>query len=170
MAYMSINDPIILDRKHIDQAAVWAECEEASDHVINEDGTTNWRAAHSADPGICHCPKCKQDHWAIGHWHKCTKCAYVYPSDAWAMFSWGYQQREREHGGPGSEMWANLTPECRAGLEKIKARRMAHPYYRYGYEHPEVGDDPWRAFKVLDWAVIFPTTSDETIEATKGSY
>lgn len=57
------------------QAFDWESGKEAMNHLVNEDGSTNWRAAFSADPGITHCPTCNESYWSEGIELECLKCS-----------------------------------------------------------------------------------------------
>lgn len=91
-------------------------------------------AAFGMDPGCCACPACRADYWQWGSRIECLDCGFRFPTDAWPMYSWGVQagMRERPDGA-----------------------RMAHPYYRYGFEHPVEGDI-YGTFERLKWGEIFP--------------
>jgi len=52
----------------------WKEGEEASKHVMHEDGSVNWKAAFSADPGVCRCPGCGEYYWWEGELLECLEC------------------------------------------------------------------------------------------------
>src|SRR5580700_10794138 len=82
-----LKDPIVIDPPNFDAKAAWKECREWSDS--QEPGSM--AGAAGADPGVCSCPACKQMFWAWGRQQRCTECAFEFPTDAWAMFSWGTQ-------------------------------------------------------------------------------
>lgn len=49
-------DQIVIDPPDFDQSAAWDECRDFVDKcggLQRKDGSTNWRAAFGADPGIC---------------------------------------------------------------------------------------------------------------------
>lgn len=126
-------DPIVIDPPDFDQASAWAECRgyvEKCGGLAHDDGEPNWRALSGADPGCCSCPACGKMYWAWGRVQKCRACAFEYPTDWWAMYSWGASR---------------IHPKQRYKHEE----RMNHPYYRYGFEHPV--DDPWAATKTPEW-------------------
>ena len=134
--------PIVIDPPNFDIKKAWgwhrdevAKC----GGLTYEDGEPNWQAAFSADPGCCGCPRCDATTWAFGRKQQCARCGFAYPVDAWAMYSYGVQAAQRE---------------AKWGLLSEHARRMEHPYYRYGYEHPT--EDIWGEFKRTNWAEIFP--------------
>lgn len=131
---MDIADPIVIDPPGYDVAKGWAWChEESKDGCVYPNGEINWRAAFSADPGCCSCPKCHKYHWSFGRRHRCTGCGFEYPVDWWPMYSWGVSAAR--HGDPHNH-----------------AERMKCPYYRYGYEHP-VGD-PCDERDRIDWPTV----------------
>jgi hypothetical protein len=128
-------------------ASTWAECREYVEKcggLSHEDGEPNWRAAFGADPGCCSCPKCKEMYWSWGAVIQCLDCGFTFPTDWWAMYSWGVQS-ERRSG--------------RASFpDHIHTRRLAHPYYRYGFEHPV--ENPWEERERIDWkAAVGPMTA-----------
>lgn len=138
-----MKDPIVIDPPGFDQSAAWKECSDEVDRCggLERDGEVNWRAAFSADPGICSCPSCHTSFWAWGSVQKCTECGFEYPTDAWAMFSWGVQ--------------AAWNPELRREhpqLERLHQRRLEHAYYRYGFENPPPnGIKLFELFEANDW-------------------
>lgn len=156
---MNIQDPIVIDPPGFDCEKGWQSCKEEVDRcggLAHDDGEPNWRAAFSADPGCCHCPKCHADYWAWGILLKCRVCDFVFPSNAWSMYSWGTQHHK--------------TPkEIRDQLSPLHERRMAHPYYRYGHEHP-TDSDVWETFNTLDWGEIFSRGYLTTDEFIDGAY
>lgn len=46
----------------------------AADHVVNDDGSINWRAAFFADPGVKSCPRCKTYFWNEAAVMECPDC------------------------------------------------------------------------------------------------
>lgn len=144
-------DPIVIDPPGFDQKAAWTECGEYVEKcggLTHEDGELNWKAAFGADPGCCSCPACHQMYWAWGNIQKCVKCGFEYPTDWWPMYSWGVQRKLNEIDPPPafrdrkpSEHWQK---ECE--------RRMEHPYYRYGYEHPV--ESPCRERDKVNWREV----------------
>jgi hypothetical protein len=129
-----MKDPIVIDPPGFDMAKRWAECNEASEHLSHEDGSVNWRAAFSADPGVCSCPACHEHFWAWGRVIRCTECGFEFPTDWWSMYAWGVQA-----GGNRKHRYRH-------------AERMAHPYYRHGFEHPV--DDAWEERERIDWRAV----------------
>lgn len=123
-------EPIVIDPPGFDIRAAWQECQEYSDRMHACERPL--AAAAGADPGICSCPACGVMHWAWGRAQRCTACGFEYPTDWWAMYSFGCQ----------AHRW--LVP-----LGNLHDRRLAHPYYRYGYEHP--ADDPMSERDRIDW-------------------
>lgn len=67
---MQIRTPKILTGKPFD----WKQGEEASKHVIREDGSVHWGAAFAADPGVCRCPGCGEWYWNEGDLVECLDC------------------------------------------------------------------------------------------------
>ena len=125
-------DPITMEPKDLDVDAIWKDCREWQPKVVDEDGEVNWRAAHYADPGLTSCPACDQYYWNLGNLHKCRKCNFIYPTDAWPMFSWGAQAKRR------------------GDTTLLTQKRMKHAYFRYGYQHGEDGDLS-EQFRQIDW-------------------
>jgi hypothetical protein len=129
-----LRDPIVIDPPGFDAAKAWQGCRDEVDAcggLSYEDGSPNWRAAFSADPGCCHCPACRAYYWAWGRIQKCIDCGFVYPTDAWEKFSYG--------NGAGRRNDTAYKHE----------ERMRHPYYRYGFLNPAA--DAWEAFRAIDW-------------------
>lgn len=127
-------DPIVIDPPNFDQKAAWDECCDYVDKcggLSHEDGEPNWRAAFGADPGVCSCPACGEFYWMWGNRQRCVKCAFEYPTDWWPMYSWGSQAGR-------SDKAKYKHPE-----------RLAHPYYRYGFENPT--DDSWATCHTEQW-------------------
>lgn len=119
-------DPIVIDPPDFDQKAAWKECSDFVDEcggLSLSDGSPNWRAAFGADPGICSCPACGHHYWMWGRVQRCRDCGFEYPTDWWPMYSWGAQQ--------------------------LRSKRMHHPYFKYGYEHPVA--DPWAERGKPEW-------------------
>lgn len=133
--------PIVLEPSTFDEDAAWQECREYVEKcggLAHADGEPNWRAAFGADPGICSCPACHFNYWAWGRVQRCRQCGFEYPTDWWAMFSWGAQAFR------GGIMRKSLSHDD----------RLDHSYYRYGFENPPEGDISKAAFKTLDWRTI----------------
>lgn len=131
-----MHEPNVIDPPGFDVAAAWRGCQEDSDRLHAAGRPI--AAAAGADPGICSCPACDRMHWAWGRRQRCTGCGFEYPVDWWAMYSWGCQAATR--------------PDVRGrypALERLHAERLAHPYYRYGFDNPS--DDPLRARDGIDW-------------------
>lgn len=153
-------DPIVLEPKGFDCAAGWKSCKDEVDRcggIVDEDGEPNWRAAFSADPGVCHCPKCKAYYWAWGTLIQCRECDFIFPTNAWSMYAWGTQQ----HGRP-----EELTSNPR--WQKMHERRLAHPYYRFGFEHPT--DNSWETYNNIQWGDIFKSGYKENDVFIDGAY
>lgn len=134
-----MRDPIIIDPPNFDQAEVWKGCNEAAANLTHPDGEVNWRNAFAADPGVCSCPACDEYYWNLGRVQKCAECGFEYPTDAWPMYSWGSQ--------------AARNPKLFAHDHE---RRMSHPYYRYGFEHP--ADEAFEEFKRIPWREVMQAT------------
>lgn len=151
-----MKDPIVIDPPCFDQAAGWQECEEYVEKcggLVYEDGEPNWRAAFGADPGVCSCPACGETYWAWGRSQRCVICAFEYPTDAWAMYSYGIQAYRTLNGkmkdGGDPEAYQRVVDYYRRKQE----RDMQHPYYRYGFEHPH-GGDIWWHYHQIDWKFV----------------
>jgi hypothetical protein len=129
-------DPIVIEPPGFDQAKAWEPCNEAAKHVQYADGGVNWRAAFSADPGVCSCPCCGTMHWAWGRRQRCTACGWEYPTDWWGMYAWGCAAAE----GRGT-----VAP-------RLHRERLSHPYYRHGFEHP--AESPWDERLKVDWRAV----------------
>ncbi len=56
----------------------WDSGAEAMKHVVNQDGTVNYRAAMYADPGVMQCPHCNEYHWREGVRVECPDCGKEY--------------------------------------------------------------------------------------------
>lgn len=136
-----MKDPIVIDPPGFDQKAAWAgrrQYVEGCGGLAHEDGEPNWRAAFGADPGACSCPACGEKYWAWGRVIRCADCGFSFPTDWWPMYSRGVQSERRS---------------LRVGFpDHIHTRRMAHPYYRYGFEHPVT--DPWKEHDRIDWPAV----------------
>ena len=131
-------DPIVIDPPNFNIEREWAQHQkwvEEAGGLTHEDGEVNWRAAFSADPGICSCPACQQMYWAFGRRQRCAKCAFEYPTDWWGMYSYGVSAARGKKEKPYQH-----------------EKRMEHPYYRYGYEHPV--DNAWEESKRIDWKEV----------------
>lgn len=140
-------DPIVIDPPGFDVAAAWKECSDYVDRMraVGRDIA----AAHGADPGICSCPACETMHWAWGRRQRCTQCAFEYPTDWWPMYSAGVQAANSP----------KITTYNEA-LGRLHQQRLAHPYYRYGLEHPV--EDAWEERNRIDWRAVFHTTTEPT--------
>lgn len=133
---MDVNEAIVVDPPGFDVKAGWAWCHEQSkDGCVYPDGEVNWRAAFSADPGIVSCPVCQQMHWAWGRRQRCTVCEFEYPTDWWAMYSWGCAAAARDE-----------------SKRYKQDERMTHPYYKYGFEHPV--PDPYTQRHLVPWREV----------------
>jgi hypothetical protein len=130
-----LRDPIVLVPENFDQAKAWEPCNEAAKHLQHADGEVNWAAAFSADPGVCSCPCCGATYWAWGERQRCVDCGWEYPTDWWCMYAWGCHATDRP-----------------VGLSRLHAERIAHPYYRYGFEHPV--EEPWQERLRIDWRTV----------------
>jgi len=143
-------DPIVIDPPDFDQHAAWKECHDAVEKcggIQDADGEVNWRAAFSADPGVCSCPACGESYWCWGRRQRCRKCGFEYPTDAWPMYADGvYAARFGNREGN----------TARAARHK---ERMGHPYYRYGFEHP-VDTDLYDTFHALPWRKIMDNKTE----------
>lgn len=134
----NVKDPIVIDPPNFDAKAIWDDCKVAMDHVQNADGSTNWRAAFYADPGICSCPSCHETYWCLGSRQRCAVCGFEYPTNAWSMYSWGVQAA-----------WLKEGPE-KSKLDK--GYYEASEYFRYGFHNPPPkGTDLFKLFEETDW-------------------
>jgi len=136
-------DPLVIDPPNFDQKAAWGERRDYVDKcggVVNKTGEVNWQAAHAADPGVCSCPACGAMYWCWGNVQRCRACAFEYPTDWWAMYSWGAQAGYRK-----TTLGLSWNPSAAYRFDD----RMKHPYYRYGFEHPV--EDPWKTTKTQEW-------------------
>lgn len=133
-----MRDPKIIDPPGFDPKAGWQECREYVDKcggLTHEDGEVNWRAAFGADPGCCSCPNCGEMYWSWGRIIECLDCGFQFPTDWWAMYSWGVQATRRTNAPPYKH-----------------EERMQHPYYRYGFENPV--EDAWEEHDKIKWKEI----------------
>ncbi len=139
-----LHDPIVTDPVAMDIAAEWKECADYVEEcggVTSKNGEVNWRAAFGADPGVCSCPSCGRNHWAFGNRQRCTRCAFEYPTDWWPMYSYGVHAAQMHIPAGQVPFMATLHVE-----------RMAHPYYRYGFEHPV--ENAWKEHDQIDWCSV----------------
>jgi predicted RNA-binding Zn-ribbon protein involved in translation (DUF1610 family) len=67
-----MKSPIIHTGKPFD----WDRGNEAVEHLANDDGSVNWRAAFSADPGVMSCPNCAVHLWREGTDVECPECGH----------------------------------------------------------------------------------------------
>ena len=145
-----MKDPIIIYPPNLTAESVHKDCADYVEKLggtVREDGSVNWRAAFGADPGCCSCPKCKEYLWSCGLILKCPDCGFVFPSNWWAAYSRGSgAARQLKHAEErGDKRFADY-------LRDKQKRSMAHPYYRYAYEHPV--DDAWAEHDKVDWPVV----------------
>lgn len=134
-----MRDPIIIDPPGFNPADGWKQCQEDVERaggLDDIDGYPNWLAAFAADPGCCTCPNCKAYYWAWGRVIQCLDCGFQFSTDWWPMYSWGVQ----------------AAKERRA--DRLHEKRMNHPYYRYGFEHPV--DDAWEEHDKINWKAVLP--------------
>jgi hypothetical protein len=146
-----MRDPKVIEPAGFDPAAGWAECRAEVDKcggIADADGNVNWRAAFSADPGCCSCPHCGEYYWSWGTLIECLDCGFQFPPDWWPMYSWGVQQANREKNPPP----AFADSRMRAYIDAEHKKRISHPYYRYGYEHPV--PDPWKEHDKIPWREV----------------
>lgn len=147
-----MKDPIIIDPPDFDQEKAWSECREWVDRhrgLTYPDGEGNYMAAAGADPGCVSCPACREYHWAWGRRQRCTACGFEYEADWWCMFSWGVQYSDRHGKLP------------RRFSERMKEKYGGHPYFEYGWNHPELLDrgDLFKTAHELDWRSIMGATT-----------
>ena len=146
-----ILDPIILEPAGLTPEAGWAECKDYVDKcggLQHDDGEVNWRAAFGADPGLSSCPACHQPYWAWGTKLKCilNTCGFEFPTDWWPMYSYGV------HAAMAKGRGAKVDIENHPGLRELHERRLSHPYYRYGFEHPV--ESAWDEHNKIDWKTV----------------
>lgn len=142
----SMKNPIVLDMTKKEVNDVWESCKQSMDDLVESNGE-NMFAAMGADPGGVNCPFCWEDHWRIGKLHKCTKCHKIYITNWWPMYSWGCSAADME-----TVRQKKCSQEIFQRLKELQERRMPHPAYRWGYEHP-VGS-PWIERKKQPWDKI----------------
>lgn len=144
-----MRDPIVIDPLGFDPRTGWQECREYIDQcggLAHEDGSPNWRAAFGADPGCMSCPNCGEMYWAWGRVAECLDCHFRFPTDWWAAYSWGVQQKNREVNPPPA-----MRDDSAFRSYRVERRDAAllHPYYRYGYENPV--EDAWKERDQIPW-------------------
>ena len=157
-----IKDPIVVDPPGFDCAAGWKECGEYVEKcggLVRNDGELNWRAAFGADPGCCTCPACHQSFWSWGRLIECTECHFRFPPNWWGLYSDGVNQRNREL-RPTPYMLDPANAAFCDWLTRSRDKRLASPYYRYGYEHPV--PDAWQEHDKIDWRKELESGSGET--------
>ena len=142
-----LGDPIVIDPPEFNDQAAWKECRDEVDRcggMTYEDGNPNWRAAFSADPGVCSCPCCGAMYWAWGRVQECRACHFRYPTDWWPMYSYG---------ASAGRLGDKLDHLGSLGTYTSQ-QRMKHKYFRWAYENkPKGGIDGARLIK---WREIFP--------------
>lgn len=143
-----IFEPVIVDPPGFTPEQGWKDCRQSVEQcggLTYPDGEVNWRAAFSADPGITSCPACQAKHWSWGRVVRCARCAFEFPTDWWPMYSYGVAEARRGNDvlGTGNDI------SVQRSLRELHRRRMAHAYYRYGYEHPV--EDAWKERDKIDW-------------------
>jgi hypothetical protein len=156
---VEILEPIILEPAGLTPEQGWAEC---CDYVAKCGGLTdasgelNLRAAFGADPGVCSCPKCHVSYWAWGTRLQCVRCGFTFPTDWWPMYSYGVSTATAR--ARGAKVHIGNTP----GLLALHERQLAHPYYRYGFEHPV--ESAWDAHDKIDWAAVLDPAASSGAE------
>lgn len=134
MSKAVVMEPVVVYPMGFNIAEEWhKQCKPCMEALVRN--PDNIAAAFGADPGICSCPACQQMYEAWGDIQRCKECRFEYPTDAWAMYSYGVQEARRQSGF------------------RLK-QRLNHPYYRYGYEHPV--EEPWEEFHKIDWKTAIP--------------
>jgi hypothetical protein len=139
---MLMREPIVTDPLGFDIDAAWQECSQfvrEEGGLTRKDGSTNWKAAFGADPGVCSCPCCGAMYWAWGNRQRCRDCDFEYPTDWWPMYSWGCQAAKSPH-------------------RYDHERRMKHPYYRYGFENHVA--NAWENRLRVDWRSVVGQRGD----------
>jgi hypothetical protein len=157
-----IKDPIIIDPSGETAEQGWDACHkyvEQCGGLAYDDGEPNWRAAFGADPGCCSCPNCKQMFWAFGRVIRCTECGFEFPTDWWPMYSYGVSDAHLISGKrklPDDEIRQRLI----YGVNERMPKRIQHPYYKYGFEHPV--ESAWDEHDKLPWKEIMAGESTAT--------
>jgi hypothetical protein len=120
-----LGDPDVIDPPGFDVAKAWKGCQDDRDAMLRVGREI--AAAHFADPGCCTCPMCGAGYWAWGRRQRCKACQFEYETDWWSMYSYGVGK---------AHMQKQKGALAMKGLQDLHERRMTHPYYRYGFEHP----------------------------------
>ena len=150
-----MKDPIVIDPPGFDCQAGWKECSEYVDKcggLVHKDGEPNWRAAFGADPGCVSCPNCKEFFWCWGRVIECTECHFQFPTDWWPMYAYGCQEAKRK---PNPNWDAKEQARMDKYFAEAHAKRIDHPYYRYGFEYPPQ-EKAYDAKDKVKWADVFP--------------
>jgi hypothetical protein len=135
-------DPIVIAPDGFSLHTAWREC---TDYVTRmREAGREVAASFGADPGICSCPMCGASYWAWGLAQRCKVCQFEYPTDWWTMYAWGVA-------AANPPAWVRKSSSCQAEHRK----RLAHPFYRYGFEHPV--EDPWEERGRIDWRSVLAT-------------
>lgn len=145
-----MRDPIVIEPAGFDPRAGWQECREHVDKcggLSHEDGEPNWSAAFGADPGCMSCPNCGEMYWAWGTIAECLDCQFRFPTNWWAAYSWGTQQKKREENPP-----SGVSPRFFVYTRETHAQRIGHPYYAYGYNNPV--EDAWAEHDKIKWKEV----------------
>lgn len=154
-----MRDPIIIEPPDLKAEDVWQECK---DHVekqgglVHEDGEPNLMAMHGADPGVCSCPSCGEYYWKIGDRVQCLDCDFIFPTDWWAMYSWGCTAARYIDDPPP----AFSDPGFKKWHDEEHVRRMSNAYYRYGFENPT--DNVIASAEKIDLLVIVKMENEAT--------
>lgn len=146
-----MRDPKVIEPPGFDPQAAWKACRDAVDRcggTVHSDGSVNWAAAFSADPGCVSCPNCGQHYWNWGRVVECLDCGFQFPTDWWEKYSWGVQHAKRLKNPPP----AFSDPGFRGMAEERHQQYMAHPYYRHGFENPV--ENAWQARQLIPWRTI----------------
>lgn len=155
-----MRDPKVIKPPGFDTQAAWQGCSAYVDKcggMVHEDGEPNWRAAFGADPGCCSCPACGEMYWRWGTLVECLDCGFQFPTDWWAMYSWGVGSAKRAE----NPLPAASTKKFADYLERTHNERLSHPYYRYGFENPV--EDAWEMHDKIPWKEIFPEANTQEI-------
>ena len=134
-----LGDPIVVLPEGFDILDAWQGCTDYVDRM--HAAGREIAASFGADPGICSCPVCDSSYWAWGLRQRCKQCQFEYPTDWWSMYAWGVSATK-------APQWVRESKQCQREHEK----RIAHPYYRYGFEHPV--EDAWDERLKVDWRLV----------------
>jgi hypothetical protein len=90
-------------------------------------------------------------YWSWGTRVRCVKCGFEFLTDWWPMYSYGVSAATGEPRGAKVHIGNNQN------LRNLHERRLSHPYYRYGFDHPV--EDPWKEHDKIDWRIVLAEPS-----------